>query len=64
MIKRICLLPMQAQALLYRESEKIKKQISGVGCKNLFLKDKEEHYFLVLIDDYKKAKVLKIGGKK
>lgn len=43
------------QVFTAEESEKIKKQISGVGCKNLFLKDKEGRYFLVLIDDYKKA---------
>ncbi len=37
-----------------RESQKIKMDISGIGCKNLFLTDKK-NYYLYLIEDTKMA---------
>lgn len=33
------------------EAKKIKNMIEGVGCKNLFLKDKENFYIYILKDD-------------
>lgn len=45
------------------QSQKIKQQIFGVGCKNLFLTDRKGNYYLYLIDDSKKAN-LKEAGKK
>ena len=45
------------------QSQKIKQQIFGVGCKNLFLTDRKGNYYLYLIDDSKKAD-LKEAGKK
>lgn len=48
------------------EAQKIKGKIKGVGCKNLFLKDKKEKYFLLVVEDEKKidlklvAKILEV----
>lgn len=38
-----------------KEADLISKNFHGIGCKNLFLKDKEKHYYLVLIDSKKKG---------
>ncbi len=38
-----------------KEAEFIKSKISGIGAKNLFLTDKKGHYYLVLMDDTKRA---------
>lgn len=37
------------------EAQKIKDKIKGVGCKNLFLKDKKKRYFLLVAEDMKKV---------
>lgn len=37
------------------ESECLKEKIKGIGCKNLFLKDKSNNYYLYLLQDEKKA---------
>lgn len=37
------------------EAENIENMIDGVGCKNLFLKDKNNRYFLYVLNSYKKA---------
>ena len=37
------------------EAESIKDMITGIGCKNLFLKDKSESYFLYVINCNKRA---------
>ena len=38
----------------------IKNRIKGIGCKNLFLTDKKNKYFLVIIEDHKKANIKEI----
>lgn len=49
------------------EAEKLKEQIVGVGCKNLFLKDKRSNYYLYVLRNGKKADlkglstILKVG---
>lgn len=45
------------------QSQKIKQQIFGVGCKNLFLTDRKGNYYLYLIDDGKKADLREVGKK-
>lgn len=37
--------------LTIEESQKIKEKIEGIGCKNLFLKDQKENYYLVILED-------------
>lgn len=37
------------------EASQIKGTIHGGGCKNLFLKDKANHYYLYILEDHKKA---------
>ncbi len=37
------------------QAEFVKGLISGVGCKNLFMKNKNKDYFLIIVDDCKKA---------
>lgn len=37
------------------EAENIENMIDGVGCKNLFLKDKNNTYFLYVLNSQKKA---------
>ncbi len=43
------------------EAQSIKKDINGIGCKNLFLKDKYNYYLYVLRDDVRAD--LKLVGK-
>lgn len=38
-----------------KEAQHIKEKINGVGCKNLFLKDSNNNYYLYLLEDTKKA---------
>lgn len=49
-------------------AEKIAKDIPGIRCKNLFLKDTTENYYLLMILDYKrpdlKQLALSIGSKR
>lgn len=35
------------------ESKKIKKQIQGCGCKNLFLTDQKNYYIVIVLEDKK-----------
>lgn len=37
------------------EAQKLERMIDGVGCKNLFLTDKKGHYYLYVLEDYKRA---------
>lgn len=37
------------------EAKKIENMVEGIGCKNLFLKDKKGNYFLLVIEENKKA---------
>ena len=37
------------------ESQKLEKNLPGVGCKNLFLRDREENYYLYLLPDGNRA---------
>lgn len=43
------------------QSKFIENEIDGVGCKNLFLTDKKGKYFLVLIEENKKANLKEIA---
>lgn len=38
-----------------KEAQAISRQISGVGCKNLFLKDSTNTYYLVIMQEDKRA---------
>ena len=40
------------------QAQFIKVEIEGIGCKNLFLTDKKGKYFLVLMQDNKKANII------
>ena len=42
------------------QAQIIKNRIKGIGCKNLFLTDKKNKYFLVIIEDHKKANIKEI----
>lgn len=39
------------------EAERLNLPITGQGCKNLFMKDKENNYYLIIIVDTKKADI-------
>lgn len=39
------------------ETKKIKNQLIGQGCKNLFLKDKHNNYYLYVLDEDKRANI-------
>ena len=43
------------------QAQFIKVEIEGIGCKNLFLTDKKGKYFLVLMEDNKKANIKEIA---
>ncbi len=43
------------------QAQFIKVEIEGIGCKNLFLTDKKGKYFLVLMQDNKKANIKEIA---
>ncbi len=49
------------QVFSAEESQHIKNLIKGIGCKNLFLKDKENKYYLCLISDEKKANLKELA---
>ena len=40
------------------EAKKIENMIEGIGCKNLFLKDKYKNYFIFVIKENKRAKLI------
>ena len=42
------------------QAKAIENKIDGTGCKNLFLTDKKGKYFLVILEDNKKANVKEI----
>ena len=42
------------------EAKHISNRIDGIGCKNLFLANKKEKYFLVILKDDKKANIKEI----
>ncbi len=43
------------------EAQEIQGRIDGVGCKNLFLTDNKKKYFLVILEENKKADLKQIG---
>lgn len=43
------------------EAKFIKESIEGVGCKNLFLTDKKNHYFLLVLEENKRANIKSIA---
>lgn len=43
------------------EAKFIKESIEGVGCKNLFLTDKKNHYFLLVLEENKRADIKSIA---
>ena len=43
------------------QAKHLKNKIDGIGCKNLFLKDKNEKYFLLVLEDTKRANINKIS---
>lgn len=43
------------------EAKLVEEAITGVGCKNLFLTDKKGKYFLVMIEESKKANIKEIA---
>ena len=43
------------------QAKAIENKIGGTGCKNLFLTDKKGKYFLVILEDNKKANVKEIS---
>lgn len=42
------------------QAQSIKNKISGTGCKNLFLTDKKGKYFLVILEENKRANIREI----
>lgn len=42
------------------QAEFIKGLLSGVGCKNLFMRNKNKDYFLIIVDDCKRANIKNI----
>lgn len=45
------------------ESQKIDRQLEGIGCKTLFLKDKENNYYLYVIRGTKRADLKDVASK-
>lgn len=45
------------------ESQKIDKGLEGIGCKTLFLKDKENNYYLYLLRGTKRADLKDVAAK-
>ena len=43
------------------QAQSIKDNISGLGCKNLFLTDKKGKYFLVTLEESKKANIRELS---
>lgn len=43
------------------EAKFIEESIEGVGCKNLFLTDKKNHYFLLVLEENKRADIKSIA---
>lgn len=43
------------------EAKKIEGQLQGMGCKNLFLKDKKKNYYLVVLQEDKRADLKALG---
>lgn len=42
------------------EAQKLKDKIKGIGTKSLFLKDKKDNYYLVILEENKKANIKQI----
>ena len=43
------------------QAQLIKRNISGIGCKNLFLTDKKGNYVLCILEENKRADIKQIG---
>ncbi len=44
-----------------KQAQTIKNKIDGTGCKNLFLTDKKGKYFLIILQENKKANIKEIA---
>jgi len=44
------------------QAQLIKRNISGIGCKNLFLTDKKDNYVLCILEENKRADINQIGA--
>ena len=45
------------------QSQKIKEKIDGIGCKNLFLKDSKNNYYLIVLEDQHQISLKEIAQK-
>lgn len=43
------------------QAKNLKVEIEGIGCKNLFLTDKKGKYYLVILDDSKRANIKEVS---
>ena len=43
------------------EAKQLENMIEGLGCKNLFLTDKKENYFLLVLEENKKANLKELA---
>ena len=43
------------------EAQRIESQMEGIGSKNLFLTDKKGHYFLVVLEENKRANIKELS---
>ena len=44
------------------QAQLIKRNISGIGCKNLFLTDKKDNYVLCILEENKRSDINQIGA--
>lgn len=44
------------------EAKQIENMIEGVGCKNLFLKDKHKNYFIFVLEENKRANLKELAN--
>ncbi len=45
------------------QSQKIKEKMDGIGCKNLFLKDSKNNYYLIILNDHHQISLKDIAQK-
>jgi Ala-tRNA(Pro) deacylase len=45
------------------QSQKIKEKMDGIGCKNLFLKDPKNNYYLIILNDHHQISLKDIAQK-
>lgn len=44
------------------EAKQIENMIKGIGCKNLFLKDKHKNYFILVLEENKRANLKELAS--